>query len=246
MLFPAPSRYRVLPRVFKSSAYKTGTSYDFDAMSRDLACMTLVGTRGYGIERGFEAATLALSPALAGPGKVNEGLVRPDARLGVLFVADEDDCSGEVELDLCNERACRFARTDSAWGTLVSPVEVANTLVDQAAALKGRPFDPRELLVASFHAPGGNAVEVPPQTVSYDVCTTDPMYEEEPSCVTALGIAFGGERYGEFLRAVPLGNAYPFSPNRVTPIEGVVCEGGLFNPLNDVATFFVSAVKGQN
>lgn len=244
LLFPPPARYRALPKVFKSSAYKTVEGYDMQTMARDLACMTLVGTRGSGIERGFEAASLALSAELAGAGRPNAGLVRPNARLGVLFVSDEDDCSGQVVEGACGAQACDYAKTDEAWGTLTSPQDAWETVVAHVASLKPN-FDRRELLVASFHAPGGYTGEVPPVSVAPEVCTTREAYQNMPSCTTALGVAYGGERYSEFLRAAPLGNAYPFSPNRVTPIEGVVCEGGLLNPLSEVADFFVAAVQGQ-
>ncbi len=239
MLFPEPARYRQLPKVFKSAAYKTGDTYDFVAMSEDLACMALVGTKGYGIERGFEALTLALSPALNAPGASNEGLIRPDARLGVLFVTDEDDCSGNVDLNICGQDACNFAKTNSSWGTLTPPTDVVTDLYAAAGALKGHSLDPREVLVASFHAPGVFDGEVLPITATVEECSA---ITPPPACATSLGVAYSGERYGEFLRALPLGNTYPFSPNRITPIEGVVCEGGLFNPLNEVADFFVTSI----
>ncbi len=54
-----------------------------------------VGICGSGIEKGLDAARLALSPALAGPGGPNEGFLRPDADLSVLFVSDEEDQSLE-------------------------------------------------------------------------------------------------------------------------------------------------------
>jgi len=100
--------------------------------------------------------------------------------------------------------------------------------------------DPREVLVASFHAPGVYDGDVPTFSGSTTVC--DVMDSSPPACATALGVAYSGERYGEFLRALPLGNTYPFSPNRITPIEGVVCEGGLFAPLGEVANFFVTSI----
>ena len=246
MLFPAPQRYRALPKVFKSSTYLVQGFFEFDQMAADLACMAIVGTRGYGIEKGFEAAELALSPSLAGPNGPNAGLIRQDSRVGILFVTDEDDCTGDVDAQgPCGEKACAFAQSDAAWGTLTPVEEVAANLQSQVGALKGRELDPRELLVASFHAAGGYDGPVPATTVSNQACTSDPRYEIFPACATSLGTAYGGRRYGEFLRALPLGNAYPFSPNRVTPIDGVVCEGGLFNPLKEVGAFFVDATASR-
>ncbi|HVK73273.1 MAG TPA: vWA domain-containing protein [Kofleriaceae bacterium] len=54
------------------------------------SCMATVGTGGCGFEMHLESAWRALQP-----GK-NPGFYRQDAYLGVIFVADEDDCSTEM------------------------------------------------------------------------------------------------------------------------------------------------------
>lgn len=51
------------------------------------ACMAQVGTDGCGFEMHLEAMRRALSPGH------NPGFLRPDATLGVIVIADEDDCS---------------------------------------------------------------------------------------------------------------------------------------------------------
>lgn len=61
--------------------------------------LTNVGVYGSAFERGFDAAEIFLTPAASGsrraPSCVNddEGFLRPDGRLLVLFVSDENDCS---------------------------------------------------------------------------------------------------------------------------------------------------------
>jgi len=50
----------------------------------------LVGLEGAGLERGLESAQLALSPNLATG--VNEGFLRLEAELHIIFVSDGDDC----------------------------------------------------------------------------------------------------------------------------------------------------------
>jgi hypothetical protein len=51
----------------------------------------LVGTDGSGKEQPFLAARLALEAA--GPGGANDGFLRQGARLAVIFISDEDDCT---------------------------------------------------------------------------------------------------------------------------------------------------------
>jgi hypothetical protein len=64
------------------------------------ACIARLGTNGCGLEQQLEA----MRRALDGSVPENQGFLRPDARLAVVFVTDEDDCSvkagGEAFLDL--------------------------------------------------------------------------------------------------------------------------------------------------
>jgi hypothetical protein len=57
----------------------------------DFQANVLVGTYGSGKEQPFLAARLALGAS--GPGGANEGFLRPGARLAVIFISDEDDCT---------------------------------------------------------------------------------------------------------------------------------------------------------
>lgn len=64
----------------------------------------LVGLNGSGKEKGLEAALHALSTEMAtGP---NRGFLRPEAKLLVVFVSDEDDCSDEGALGDSDNTAC--------------------------------------------------------------------------------------------------------------------------------------------
>jgi hypothetical protein len=53
------------------------------------ACIAELGTGGCGFEQPLAAARRALDPQL----DVNPGFLRPGARLAIVFLADEDDCS---------------------------------------------------------------------------------------------------------------------------------------------------------
>jgi PKD repeat protein len=58
-----------------------------------LAAAVQLGKSGDGFEKGLQAMEAALSPPLVDA--ENRGFLRPDARLLVLFVSDEEDCSHE-------------------------------------------------------------------------------------------------------------------------------------------------------
>jgi len=63
-----------------------------------------VGTEGSDHEKGLAAALEALTePKASG---VNDGFLRPDAVLSIIFVSDEDDCSDDNALDDQDGSAC--------------------------------------------------------------------------------------------------------------------------------------------
>jgi hypothetical protein len=61
-------------------------------LADDFRANVLLGTSGSGKEEPFRAARLALEARVAA-GEPNAGFLRPGARLAVVFVTDEDDCS---------------------------------------------------------------------------------------------------------------------------------------------------------
>ncbi|MFZ5482370.1 MAG: hypothetical protein ACOZNI_36750 [Myxococcota bacterium] len=83
----------------------SGTEPDFQDQFR---ARVSVGTGGSDMEQGLAAAWSAVSSALLGG--TNEGFMREDANLAVIFVSDENDCShgGEFpddgEASLCYDR----------------------------------------------------------------------------------------------------------------------------------------------
>jgi hypothetical protein len=85
----------------------------------------LVGLNGSGKEKGLEAAEYALSPSMTTG--FNQGFLREEANLLVVFVSDEDDCSDEGALGLADNTACYNRRE------LLVPVE---EYVERFQALK--------------------------------------------------------------------------------------------------------------
>ncbi|MEM9189161.1 MAG: hypothetical protein AAGF12_08295 [Myxococcota bacterium] len=82
------------------------------ALSMEVACKAQLGNRGCGFEQPLEAALKALMPSTGrlrffqdstghGDGE-NQGFLREDSILGVVFITDEDDCSAR-DPDLFDE-----------------------------------------------------------------------------------------------------------------------------------------------
>lgn len=63
-----------------------------DRLVHDFGCIAVLGTNGCGFEQQLEAAWKALM-VHAQPGGANDGFLRPDTILVILFVTDEEDCS---------------------------------------------------------------------------------------------------------------------------------------------------------
>lgn len=67
---------------------------EVQGLEADLACIGVLGTRGCGFQQPFETLSRALTVQTA-PGGPNEGFLREDTVLGVIFISDDDDCSVE-------------------------------------------------------------------------------------------------------------------------------------------------------
>lgn len=101
---------------------------DFDAQ------VALVGTGGSGKEQSFAAMRFALtSPLVDDPAGNNKDLLRPGARLAVIFLSDEDDCSDQAAPWAGTNGACHNDAGDGVdyKATVMDPVS------DYVAFLKG-------------------------------------------------------------------------------------------------------------
>jgi hypothetical protein len=70
---------------------------DPDALAATFGCLAALGTGGCGLERQLDAARAAVTTAAAAGGP-NEGFLRPNSLVGIVFVTDEDDCSAADEM----------------------------------------------------------------------------------------------------------------------------------------------------
>lgn len=255
-LFPEPSSYRPIPKVLKSSDYKDGASLDIARLQNDFACMSFVGTRGYGIEKGLSAAVEATKPELTG-GAVdlatadtaapNYGLIRQNARFAVVFVTDENDCTHDgtlAEDTACGGDVCEFANKEGTDGPLVDPGVLKEQIMDNLRATKSNEaFGEADVLVASIH---GNYNRFNGEVPTDAQCGAEDYQGINPSCATTLGIAYSGDRYERFLTSFPEGQYYP-EPNPQNPdanLTGWICNGDFRPALQAIGEFFSSASGG--
>jgi hypothetical protein len=88
------------------------------ALARDFKANVLVGLSGSGKEQPFRAARLALSDRLL---DANQGFLRPGARLAVVFVTDEDDCSDTVAPFATSNDQCHSPAVKGAVPPILDP-----------------------------------------------------------------------------------------------------------------------------
>jgi hypothetical protein len=206
------------------------------------ACMADLGTGGCGFEMHLEAMRRALDPAR------NPGFLRPEAALGVIIVADEDDCSTELPDMFAADNVVIGARTSFRCfeqgitcdqGDLRSPglktgchANPSSRLMFEVDAyvdfLRGLKAGHAPVLVAGIIGPGG---EVGRAQIVDDPGRADASVMLAPSCdrdpATANDEAVPAFRLAEFLR----GFARPSTTS--------ICAASLAGPLTEIANNFV-------
>ena len=255
-IFPDPSSYKTVPKVLKSDDYRNGATLDVDALKADFACMSFVGTRGYGIEKGLSAVIEATKPEVTGGAAdvdaadvsaPNHGLIRQNARFAVVFVTDENDCSHDGSLredTACGGDVCEFENKEGVASALIDPTLMQEELMNNLRQTKGEPnFGEADVLVASIH---GNFKRFSGDIPTDAECGAPGYAGISPSCATNLGIAFSGDRYERFLRSFPDGQYYP-EPSTANPdanLTGWMCTGDFRPALEAIGEFFSSAGGG--
>ncbi len=77
--------------------------WDSAILTTTFEANVLVGTHGAGREQPFRAVQLALTSQLE---RENMGFLRPGARLAIIFITDEDDCSGPADPLILSDTQC--------------------------------------------------------------------------------------------------------------------------------------------
>jgi hypothetical protein len=140
-----------------------GSAAALAALARDFKANVLLGIDGSGKEQPFRAARLALTDRLL---DANAGFLRPGARLAVIVVTDEDDCSDTADPQRSTDNTqCHTLDSKTASPPLMDPVE------DFAAFLFG-PIDGelRDVVVGVIAGFGPSAED--PAVLVPTLCST--------------------------------------------------------------------------
>ena len=194
---------------------ETGTrSFNYSGdLAAQFSCMAQLGTAGCGFEQHLESMKRALDPS----NSTNNGFVRDDAFLAVIFLQDEDDCStttaGREMFDPSqDDRDAPLGELSSfrcfEFGTTCEPanerdfgprdnctpgdddtdyMEPTDAYVD---FIKGLKNDPSKVIVAGIMGDRENADGV--VVVGEDQSKTPPELWVEPVCVVCPGGASSG------------------------------------------------------
>lgn len=249
--FPDPAAYREIPTIINSEdpRYRLPNgALDQERIAADFSCMSLVGTRGHGFEKGLAAAVKAVSPEMNAEGAPNHGFLREDARTAVIFVSDENDCSHDGTLDersACLVPECTFQENLGEDGALIPIPKLRHDFLLNIGISKGI-FEPgsnpseaevhdrmaKDVIAASIHGHH--------RLFTGDHMTSEQCHEYErdegepfsisPSCATPKGMAWSGHRYAQFISDFPVFFPDPRpaqNPNAdfdpIDDIEGLIC-----------------------
>ncbi|MFB6263446.1 MAG: hypothetical protein ABEL76_07465 [Bradymonadaceae bacterium] len=213
-LFPPQDAYEQLPTVLRAKRYRKNGKLNVKKLKRDFACMSFVGTRGHTFEQGLRAATKAVSPQMTGgPADVenpdkpidkkapNHGFIRKNAKFGLIFVTDENDCSHrgnairqKTRQNFCGEGNCYFPTRKKNDGVLMDTSTLARRFRENLRKSKRVDAIPKgNLVVASIHGKWGPYKGTPPDKCGRGKTGVSPV------CRGVRGQAKSGDRYEKFL-----------------------------------------------
>ena len=256
-LFPPGNSYRSIPKVLRSDDYEDAAGVlDVDRLKVDFACVSLVGTRGYGFEKGLGAAITATQLDFTGGPVDNEladgydttapnhGLIRQNARFALIFVTDENDCTHDGSIDeanTCGDAVCEYATLDNP-SALIQVEDIKDQLLRNLNYSKGRDpespsaFGEGELLVASI-----NGDELRFDGEAKTECSSNDDTGVRASCRNELGVAYSGDRYLDFLHTFQEGQYYPPIDDGV---QGWLCNGDFSPALSAIGEFIGGISSG--
>lgn len=97
------------PFLTRSMYADANDNIDVERLQQDFQCIASAGIAGSSFERGLDALDRALSPDLLQG--FNQGFVRDDAFLAIIFLTDEDDCSFGGAFTPVSDAECYIAET---------------------------------------------------------------------------------------------------------------------------------------
>ena len=165
----------------------------------DFGCIVRLGTEGCAFEQPFEASLVALTTQL-GPGQANEGFLRHDSVLSIIYITDEDDCSAEDPEILYDSSSDVLGPANVRCALNDGPLQPVERYVEE---LRGLVADPNDLVVAAITGVpiDGSWSPGDPLEELRDLQRVNPDNPNElmPSCQTDMGLAFPPVRIAEFI-----------------------------------------------
>jgi hypothetical protein len=150
-------------------------------LAADFACVAELGHTGCGFEQPMESALKALTDQA-----YNEGFLRANAPLAIIFIADEDDCSA-ADTTLYDPDDAAAGALPSRCITGSAKLHPISRYVQAFSSLKD---NAKRLVVAAITGPAG-------------VATIDPLTNKvNAACQSSrLGSATPGNRFAELVQA---------------------------------------------
>ena len=261
--------------VIKAADYrKSDGSLDFPRLESDFACMSYVGVRGYSQEEGLLAATRAVSPKLtggpagnpyakgdkagdytfkkSGEQAPNHGFLRDDAKLAVIFVTDENDCSvpdadrKNETLEKrygCGEMNCYYPTKGDDQTPLYSTQRLAEAFRKNLRLSKRTDnLSKEDIFIASIHGkskPYDGKIQTTEEYCG-NTKKANNFKDNLTTCSGKTGASRSGDRYEAFL--LNFDNHFPEAAVN-GKVKGWMCDASLGRPLNKIAEALKT--KGQ-
>lgn len=201
----------------------------------DFGCIAALGTEGCGLEQQMEAALVALGPQ-SDTGMNNEGFLRDDSLLAIVFVTDEDDCSA-ADHELFNpSRTEQLGQINTRCAFHPEMLHPVSRYVEGFRAL--RPDREDSVVVAaivgvpidgSWEA-GHSLAELRSRV---EINPAEPS-ELMPTCDTSMGYAFPPVRFAELV--------YEFGNNGIL---ASICESDWTPALRAITRKIQGKLDGQ-
>lgn len=249
----ADNPYRTFGKFLSAEDYRVNGQLDLERLRDDFSCASLVGTRGFAVEKGLAAAVKAVSPEMTGGTEENPidesapnfGFLRDKANFATIFVSDENDCSHDGSLEdagQCGDDVCEFVNSPTYPDSpLISPQKLATDMVTNLAETKGRNVEKsvddirNSVVVASINGNWRRYNEEPasypegtaPTDVNALSCDSglDASIEKKVSCLSSFGSAYSGDRYERFLRQFNQKYVFPDIPDSPDQhAPGLICQ----------------------
>ncbi len=174
-------------------------------MATDFSCIANIGVGGCGFEQQMEAALRALTKQ-----PYNQGFLRKNAPLAIIFITDEDDCSA-ADPTIFDMNNATYGKVSTRCVRLTQKLYPVTRYIQGFLGLK----DKKERLVVA-------AITGPPGAVQLDPKEPIGML---PSCSTKeFGKAFPGNRFADLIKG--------FGPQGV---QQSLCQSDLWPALNAIS-----------